>query len=108
LFERGAEVAVAGEAEVEGERGEVVSVRQLDQRSREAQLRQVLMQRRSLGTREEIGEIRGRCADRARDVGEQDAFRQLRLEHFLRPSDQPRRCRPGRPLAPRVMLERRA
>ena len=97
---------MAGEAEIERKCGEIVRVRQFDERPRHSQLRQVLMQGHALHTTEEIREVRRRDSDRSSDVREQNAIRHLRLEDFLRASNQSDGLCRTHALAATVLLER--
>jgi hypothetical protein len=80
---------------VERQRRQIVRVRQLDQRPREAQLDDVPVQRHALDAAEAIGEVLGRRADSARHLVQSDRVGELRLEELLHPADQASR-RPGR------------
>ena len=57
LAERRREVAVAGEAEVESERGEVVVLREQVQRPRETQPEMIAIERQALDLLEHLREI---------------------------------------------------
>jgi hypothetical protein len=79
---------VTREPEVEGKGGEISCVRQFDQRTRETQLRQVLVQRQAFHASEEIGEICRRRPGRPSDVDEEHTIRHLRLEELFGPANQ--------------------
>ena len=100
-------MTVAGEAEVERERRQVVGVRQLDQRARETKLHDVALQRYALEAAEHIGEVGRRRADRPGDVDESNGMRGLRVEELTRATNEA--TRPARRREPRlVQLQRRA
>lgn len=61
------------ETEIEREGGEIVDVRELDERTGEAQLRQILVQRDTFQAAEKSGEIGGRGTHGAADLGQPQA-----------------------------------
>ncbi len=70
-------------------------MRQLDERTGEAQLHEITMQRDAFGATKHIGEIGWRRTNGEGDVGEPHGAREVRLEVLLRLSDQsPRRSAP--------------
>lgn len=83
------EVTVAGKADLERQRGEVVRVGQVRERAGEAKPRQVLMQRHPLDAAEQLGEIDRRGADRPSHIVEPDRVRQFGRQELLRVADQP-------------------
>ena len=70
--ERGGEVTMTGETEVERKRCEIVCMRNFDEGPREAELHEISMEGRALDAAEDRGQVRGRGPDRPRDVAQPD------------------------------------
>src|SRR3954468_1929310 len=68
LLERRREMAVARKAEVRGQPGQVVALRELVERAREAQPQVVAIQRQAFHLLEHLREIHRRTADFRRDL----------------------------------------
>src|SRR5687768_8247579 len=79
-LERGAEMTVAGEAELEGEGGEVVVLPQQVQGASEPQAKLIAIQRQPFDLLEYLGEIHRRATDFGSDFRERPAPRKIRRE----------------------------
>src|SRR5947207_2173991 len=78
--EREGEMTVARETKIESEGRQILGVRQLCQRTREAKLRDVPLQRHAREAPENVGEIRGGRPNRVRNLRQPNRCRELRLE----------------------------
>lgn len=82
------EVTVTRKAKVQRERGEIVHMRQLHQRTAETKLRQVRMERHALEPAEHIGEVRRRGADCACHIRELQALPKICVEQIFRAANE--------------------
>ena len=76
-------MTVARETKIESEGRQILGVRQLCQRTREAKLRDVPLQRHAREAPENVGEIRGGRPNRVRNLRQPNRCRELRLEILL-------------------------
>ena len=83
LAERGAEMTVAGEAEVEAKSGQVVILPEEIQRPREPQSQLVAIQRQTFDLLEDLRQINRRAAHFGGDLGQRPASRQIARQHEL-------------------------
>src|SRR5262245_10882498 len=89
--EFGGKMAVAREADVKRQFGQVGRVRQFGKRAREPQLSQILVQCHAFELTKHLGEIDRRRAHRAADLGEMYRPGEFGVEKRLRSLDQPLR-----------------
>src|SRR5262249_48681967 len=87
-LEGGAEMTVAGKAEIEAERGQIVILAKEIERAGKAQPQLVAVERRRFHLLEDLGEIDRRDADLPGDLGECPAPCEIGGEHQLCPVDQ--------------------
>jgi len=81
-------MAVARETEVEGQHREIVGVPEVYQRSGQSKLSEVGVQGNALNAPERIGEIGGRCTNRARHISESQTTAQVRFQELFGSPDQ--------------------
>src|SRR5262245_58192885 len=82
------EMAMAGEAQFQGERGQIIrAISQPLQRGAQPQTRQIAMKRRAGSLLEEAGQVKRRGSNGSRYVVECDAFRYSAGQISLRPLD---------------------
>jgi hypothetical protein len=74
---------VAGEAEVEAERGEIVGLRQQVQRPRQAQVQLVAIERHAFDGLEDLGEVDRRAPHLGGDLGQGPATGRIGAKHKL-------------------------
>jgi uncharacterized protein YdhG (YjbR/CyaY superfamily) len=98
LAEGGAEMAVAGEAEVEAQRCEVMVLRKQMERAGKAQSQLIAIERHAFDLLKHLSEVDGRAANLGGDLGQGPAARRVACKHELDAIDQtaPSRASGGR------------
>jgi hypothetical protein len=99
------EVTVAREPNLECQRGEIVGFWQLRQRTRQAEPRQVLMQRDAFDAPEQLGEVHGGRVHRSPYIVQPDRIRQLGRQELFGAPNQLRRLRTDHTIWPRASTE---